>query len=63
MVSKEVPVVGSTLYYIFSSDLEADLNLLLQKFSSGINRALNNDEDRALIRMVGRSIPFKLREF
>lgn len=63
MVSKEVPVLGSMFYYIFSNDLEADLNLLLQKFSSRINGVVNNDEDGALIRTVGRSSPFKLSEF
>lgn len=49
MVSGEVPVVVSMLYYIFSNDLEADLNLLLQKFSSRITGVVNNDEDGALI--------------
>ena len=62
-MSKVVPVVGPMLYDIFSNDVEADLNLLLQKFISRINGVLNNDEDRALIRTVGRSISFKLSEF
>lgn len=63
MVSEEVPVVGPVFYDIFSKDLEANLNLLLQNFISRFNGVLNNDEEGALIRMVCRSIPFKLSEF
>lgn len=63
MVSEEVPMVGPVFYDIFSNDLEADLNLLLQNFISRFNGVLNNDEEGALIRTVCRIIPFKLSEF
>lgn len=63
MVSKKLLVAGSMSCYIFSNDLKADPNLLLQKFSSRINGIVNNDKDGALISTVCTSSLFKPSEF